>query len=630
MERYWLAVAQDLGARFSSLKSLQNASDRWDVLRALARKNMDYGSTMRLDRAIRREQSQARSGVPQRLLSVKLAILSTSTTSHLAAGLTVAGLGRDLLLEIYEPHYGQARQEITDSNSSLHAFAPSAVLFAEDPYSLFGYHGFGLLDDGKEAARDAVRAQRTLWRRARELWDATILQQVPFNPMPRLMGENEGRLPGSPASLVRAYQDQLRLAAAEEGVDLIDIDYWAARGGLPAWHSVALWNRSKHYVHPSAAAFYGDLVARSLAARRGRSAKCLVLDLDNTLWGGVVGDDGIEGIILGQGSAGGEGYLAFQAYAKQLSKRGVILAVCSKNDDAVARSPFQSHPDMLLRLEDIGCFVANWTDKATNLRHIASELNIGIDLLVFVDDNPFERELVRRELPDVFVPEMTDEPSEYAAIVADSGYFEGVVVTRDDLARSEQYQSNARRRVLKENTADIGSYLATLEMTLKHSAFDKVGMSRIVQLINKTNQFNLTTRRYTDDQVAHFLRDPNAVTRQFRLIDRYGDNGIIAIIIAFHNEAELCLEIDTWLMSCRVLGRQVENATLRVMVEIAKAIGAQSLIGRYVPTDRNGMVRDHYATLGFKPRLGEQSGAEWILQLAEYVPTTTSIKIEEV
>ena len=452
-----------------------------------------------------------------------------------------------------------------------------------------------------------MRAQRTLWRRARELWDATILQQVPFNPMPRLMGENEGRLPGSPASLVRAYQDQLRLAAAEEGVDLIDIDYWAARGGLPAWHSVALWNRSKHYVHPSAAAFYGDLVARSLAARRGRSAKCLVLDLDNTVWGGVIGDDGMEGIILGQGSAGGEGYLAFQAYAKQLSKRGVILAVCSKNDDAVARSPFQSHPDMLLRLEDIGCFVANWTDKATNLRHIASELNIGIDSLVFVDDNPFERELVRRELPDVFVPEMTDEPSEYAAIVADSGYFEGVVVTRDDLARSEQYQSNARRRELKENTADIGSYLATLEMTLKHSAFDKVGMSRIVQLINKTNQFNLTTRRYTDDQVAHFLSDPNAVTRQFRLIDRYGDNGIIAIIIAFYNEAELCLEIDTWLMSCRVLGRQVENATLRVMVEVAKAIGAQSLIGRYIPTDRNGMVSDHYATLGFKPRLGNKA-----------------------
>jgi len=627
MERNWLPKCADVAANLLALDSVEAGPDRWRALKRLANHDHDFASIVRLDRAIRKEQARSDEDSLGGLLPLKLAILSTSTTSHLPPGIRVAALGRGLLLDVYEPDYGQARQEIADPTSNLHGFAPNAVLFANDPYSLFGSEGANL-GDGKGAAQAAVEALRGQWRRVRELWNATVIQQLPFNPAPRIMGENEFRLPGSISSLVSEFQQNLRAAAEEDGVDLIDLDYWTSRRGLDAWHSRPLWDRSKQEVHPTATPLYGDLVARVLAARYGRGAKCLILDLDNTLWGGVIGDDGLEGIVLGQGSAAGEGHLAFQKYAKQLARRGVILAVCSKNDDAVAREAFERHPEMALRLDEIGCFVANWSDKAANIRHVVSQLNIGIDAAVFVDDNPFERELIRRELPDVFVPELSDDPSDYARIVADSGYFECVSVTKDDLARTEQYQSNARRQALLEETTDLDSYLAALDMTLKHGAFDDVGLQRIVQLINKTNQFNLTTRRYSEPEVRQILSEPLAVTRQLRLLDRYGDNGIIGVVIGRLNEASRDLTVETWLMSCRVLGRQVEQATLNVLAEVASAMGARTLTGEFRPTDRNGMVKDHYANLGFAPAGERDGGSLWTLSLDDYKPLETKIKIE--
>ena len=211
---------------------------------------------------------------------------------------------------------------------------------------------------------------------------------------------------------------------------------------------------------------YGDLVGRLLAAKQGRSAKCLVLDLDNTLWGGAVGDAGVEGFVLGQGSALGEAFVAFQSYARELSRRGVILAVCSKNDEASALEPFDRHPDMVIRRSDIACFIANWTDKASNIRAIAQELNIGLDSLVFVDDNPFERNLVRRELPMVAVPEVGDDPSSYVRAIADAGYFESLAVTDEDRERTSQYHGNRARVALRASTTDLGSYLCDLGMQL--------------------------------------------------------------------------------------------------------------------------------------------------------------------
>jgi FkbH-like protein len=314
--------------------------------------------------------------------------------------------------------------------------------------------------------------------------------------------------------------------------------------------------------------------------------------------GGVIGDDGVEGIVLGQGSAAGEAFLAFQAYAKDLAKRGVILAVCSKNDEANAVSAFEQHPEMVLRRSDVACFIANWDDKATNIRTIAQQLDIGLDSLVFVDDNPFERNLVRTALPMVAVPELPDDPALYATCLADAGYFEGLGVTDEDRERTRHYQSNTARAHLKAQAMDQTSYLRQLEMKLVWRRFDKIGLQRIVQLINKTNQFNLTTRRYTEADVLAVMGDPAAFGLQFRLLDRFGDNGMIAVVIGRRvGGADIMLDI--WLMSCRVLGRGVEEAILDVVIAETRHLEGRRLIGVYSPTAKNAMVRDHYPKLGF-------------------------------
>jgi FkbH-like protein len=336
-------------------------------------------------------------------------------------------------------------------------------------------------------------------------------------------------------------------------------------------------------------------------------------------------------LVLGQGSALGEAFAGFQDYARELSRRGVILAVVSKNDEKNALEPFERHPEMVLGRGDIASFVANWSDKPSNLRTVAEELNIGIDALVFVDDNPFERDLVRRELPMVAVPEITDDPTSYAQTLADAGYFEAVAVTDEDRARSGQYQSNREREALKASATDLGSYLRGLEMRLLWRRFDRVGLARTVQLINKTNQFNLTTRRYSEADVLAVMEDKRAFGAQLRLIDRFGDNGIIAIVIGrLQDNADLA--IDTWLMSCRVLGRQVEPTTLNLVAALAQELGAKRLVGEYIPTPKNGMVRDHYAKLGFAACADgpEFDGAtRHVLDLAGFVLRDTFVEVAE-
>jgi FkbH-like protein len=486
----------------------------------------------------------------------------------------------------------------------------------------------------REAEIDAALAEVTgritdCWRLAKQAFGCAVIQQVPLPVHLTILGNNEHRLSGSQATFIEHLSSALRSMADKEGVDLLALDVRAVRDGISAWHDRGLWHRAKQEVSPAAAPMYGELVARILAAQQGRSYKCLVMDLDNTLWGGVIGDDGIKGIILGQGSALGEAYTAFQAYARELARRGIILAVCSKNDEANALEPFESHPDMLLQRRDIACFVANWSDKATNIRAIAKQLNIGLDSLVFVDDNPFERALVRNELPVVAVPEVGDDPTYFAEIVSDAGYFEGLSITREDRERAELYQGNRLREDLRASTTDLSSYLRGLEMQLRWRRFDDLGLSRTLQLINKTNQFNLTTRRYSEQEILGVMKNPRALGLQLRLVDRFGDNGVISVVIGKMVDDEALL-IDTWLMSCRVLGRQVEASTLNVIAQQASKIGAKRLIGEYIPTKKNGMVREHYAKLGFTVLDEQASGtSRAALDLDKFKPLETFITIAE-
>ena len=590
---HWLPELTDFRARLSALRQ---AGDWAEVLR-LAGARLDFTRTNALDAAIRRAFACV-PAVDTTTRTMRLAVLGSSTLAHLHAGIRVAALRRGLWLDTYENEYGQYLQELLDRGSGLHGFTPDAVLFAFDAHHVTA---------GLHAGMDAAQADRVLdeavarieqcWRQAGATFRCVIIQQAVLDVFPALMGGNEQRLPGSRSRMVARLNERLRPLADAAGVDILAVDDWARRAGDAAWHDPALWHRSKQEVAPPAAPMYGDLVARLLAARQGRSSKCLVLDLDNTLWGGVIGDDGLDGIVLGQGSALGEGFTAVQEYARDLSRRGVILAVSSKNDEANAVEAFDKHPEMVLRRSDIASFQANWTDKASNIRAIAQELNIGLDALVFLDDNPFERTLVREELPMVAVPEVPDDPALVPHVLAAAGYFEAVALTAEDRERTAQYQDNRARETLRSSVTDLDGYLRSLEMRLLWRRFDSVGLQRTVQLINKTNQFNLTTRRVTEEQVLAVMGGEHAFGLQLRLLDRFGDNGVIAIVVGRRRADDLV--IDTWLMSCRVLGRKVEQATLDLVASEARRLGCGRLIGEYIPTAKNGMVRDHYAKLGF-------------------------------
>jgi FkbH-like protein len=600
----------------------------WHQFVRLANTRMDFIRTASIDRQLKRSFPEMPPSVATK--PVRLAVLGSSTVSHLLPAIRVAALRRGLWGEAYEPDYGQYLQELSEAGSALFRFSPNVVLFALD-----ARHVLGGIDPAAERAEvearfsDIERHLLRCWRLARDAFRCQVIQQTILPVFPGLLGSNEHRLPGSPRHLVMRLNSRLRELAEEHGIDLLAVDEFAAEDGIRRWHDPVLWHHAKQEISPVAAPFYGESVARLVAAQQGRSAKCLALDLDNTLWGGVIGDDGLDGIVLGQGSALGEAFVDLQAYARNLMKRGVILAVCSKNDPEIARSAFAGHPDMVLKETDISAFVANWDDKATNLRRIAKQLNIGLDSLVFLDDNPFERNLVRRELPEVAVPEVPDDPALIPAVLSAAGYFEGLAVTEEDRERTAQYGANREREVFQAETTDLSAYLAGLRMELVWRHFDNIGLPRIVQLINKTNQFNLTTQRYGPDEVAAVMQDPRAVGLQFRLVDRFGDNGVIAIVIGRMADDEDLL-IDTWLMSCRVLGRGVESATLAVVAAEAKQLGARRMVGIYRPTGKNGIVRDHYARLGFTSlEQSPEDVSRWVMRLTDLADAASFIAVRQ-
>jgi FkbH-like protein len=612
------------------MAAFRNASPKsWDEAVRLAGHNLDFIKTGALDQAV----LAAFPAPPPGLVAppVRLAMLGSATMTHLQPALRVAALRRGLHVTIYENDYGQYLQELHDAGSALHRFKPDTILIALDAWHLTAGVDASMTQAEADATFDSVRERiLAIWKLARGM-GARVLHQTPLPAIPDLIGGNEQRLPGSRAAFIDRLNAALRPMADDAGVSLVALDARAAVDGLHGWHDAALWHRAKQEVSPAAAPIYGELVARLLAAGLGRSAKCLVLDLDNTLWGGVIGDDGMDGLILGQGSALGEAFASVQDYAREQSRRGIILAVCSKNDEANALEPFEKHPEMVLRRTDIACFIANWSDKASNIRDIAKQLNIGLDSLVFLDDNPFERNLVRAELPMVAVPEVPDDPALVPRVLADAGYFEALSITPEDLERGRLYQSNLARETLRASVTDMDSYLRDLQMKLVWSRFDTTGLARTTQLINKTNQFNLTTRRYSEDEVAAVMNDPAAFGLQLRLLDRFGDNGIIGIVIGRRvADDATSVIIDTWLMSCRVLGRGVEAATLALVVSAAQTLGATRLIGEYLPTKKNGMVREHFPKLGFSALSEEPNGAtRWVLDVKSFAVPKSFIDIVE-
>ena len=618
----WLLPAPaDFRAR---LKALQTPTEA--ELRSLSAHALDIGQLGRLSKLVASEYEVLRTTTG--FSALKLGLVSSHTTDYILDALPATALRHGVLLSCATTPYGQVVQSVMDAASPL-AGQVDVVLFALDPHML-GLAATRLSgDEGAQAVDSAIAMMKSLCEGARNVIGAACaLTTLPPSADP-LFGDLDARTPGTPRWMVDRYNERLTAEVLGPGDLLIDVAALASSVGLVNWHDARVWHSGKLPFALDFTPLYADHVCRALGAFRGKARKCLVLDLDNTLWGGVIGDDGLDGIKIGQGSAAGEAHAAIQSYALSLRERGVILAVCSKNDEANARQPFREHPEVILKEEHFAVFVANWNDKAGNLRTIAATLNIGLDALVFLDDNPAERAIVRQTLPEVAVPEVGDDPATYVGAVARAGWFEAIAFSDDDRKRAEYYSNNSARLSAQQSITNMEDYLRSLDMVAAIGPFDEVSRSRISQLVNKSNQFNLTTRRYNEAEIGAFQADPTKFTVQARLADRFGDNGMISVII--FDIAPEVWNCDTWLMSCRVLGRRMEEAVLAFVAKAAAAAGARALRGTYLPTKKNSLVEKHFEKLGFTlVQTLEGGGTVWELDLKTYVAPELPIRVEPI
>ena len=603
-------------------KALASDSTPGAGFRALANHALDENQLGRLGRAIINAAKAGRDLKP--LQPFRLGIIGNGTLDLLVPQLVASAARHGFALDCIRADYGQIVQEAFDPNSHINAAKPDAVLLALDHRGLPLHFAVGDAAAERADIEGAVAHLDALRQSIRRHSGAISIVQTLPPPPEGLFGSFDRRVPGTKRRVIEGLNRAIAESIGGTEDLLLDVASLAETVGLGLWHSPALWNLAKLGCDNSCVPIYADHVARLIGALRGRSRKCLILDLDNTLWGGVIGDDGLEGIKIAQGDATGEAHLAVQEMALALRSRGVVLAVSSKNTDEVARAPFQKHPEMLLKEDHFAVFQANWNDKATNIKAIAEELSLGLDAMVFLDDNPVERDFVRKTLPQVAVPELPEDPALYARTLAAAGYFESIAFSDEDRTRAEMYQMNARRVALQKTAGDLDSYLASLEMEITFAPFDRTGRARISQLINKSNQFNLTTRRYSEADVAAAEDDPRVFTLQVRLVDTFGDNGMISVIVCRPADAALAgpraWEIDTWLMSCRVLGRKVEQMVLREILMEAREAGIETVIGVYRPSEKNAMVRDHYEKLGFARRDERRDGTTlWTMPAATVI-----------
>jgi FkbH-like protein len=561
------------------------------------------------------------------LLPTKLAILGGSTTVEVRNALEVFLLAQGIDPTFYESGYNRYYEDILSSNPELWEFKPDIVLIHTTWQNVSRVPPLMESAAGvEECFRSEMARFEEMWERLRDSLGAIVIQNNFDLPRLRTIGNLEASESfGKVNFLLKLNAAFAEYARTHSRFLINDILYLSAEIGLPLWHDRRYWYKFHMALSPLACIAVARNVAGIVQSLYGKSKKCLILDLDNTLWGGVIGDDGVENLILGSDNPIGEAYVDFQHYLKALKERGIILAVCSKNDNHNALEGF-SHPDSVLKVEDFSAFKANWNPKPENIREIATELNIGLDSMVFVDDNPAERDLVSEELPEVAVPEVGADVSNFADIIERERYFELQTLVQDDLNRSSYYKANSERDVYQGSFSNYGEFLDSLSMTAEIAPFCSVYLERITQLVNKTNQFNLTTRRYTSAEVEAISNDPSFITLYGRLADKFGDNGLVSVLIG--RIVKQAVEVELWLMSCRVLKREMEYAMFDALIEQCQRLGIGRISGTYVPSKKNGMVAGHYQGLGFTRTPGNDDSRQvWQYDVPEnYTARTRYIR----
>jgi FkbH-like protein len=609
-----------------------------EVLKAL-RHPIVVADVLRKRKAMKRELLKQTNLIPTRI-----AILGGSTTTEVKSMLELFLLAQGIEPTLYESGYNRYSEEVAFENPDLWNFKPNIVLIHTTWHNISDFPE--LLEAEGEVEQRVHREMarfESLWEKIHTELGALIIQNNFDLPCLRPLGNLEASESfGRVNFVLRLNAELAKYARAHSRFLINDILYLSTQVGHAAWFRNSYWYNFHMAVSPTATVALAHNVAAMVKSVYGKSKKCLVLDLDNTLWGGVVGDDGVQNLMLGKDHAVGEAFLDFQRYVKNLQRRGVLLAVCSKNDAENAKEGF-SHPDSILKLEDFSAFKANWNPKPENIRAIAAELNIGLDSIVFVDDNPAERDFVAEQLPEVAVPNLGADVSSFAEALEHERYFEVDKVVQDDLSRAAYYSSNAERSAGQAKFSNYGEFLESLDMTAEIGPFVPVYLERITQLINKTNQFNLTTRRYTTAEVVAIADDPGFLTLYGRLADKFGDNGLVSVLIG--QILDDAVQVDLWLMSCRVLKREMEVAMFDALVEQCQARGICKIVGVYIPSKKNSMVAEFYGTLGFSPA-GEASHGrqlwrydvaatcspktQYIRRTAESLLVTTSVASESV
>jgi FkbH-like protein len=524
----------------------------------------------------------------------RVAVIGSSTTGIVVQVLRALCFRDGVNAVFYEGPYGACRQEILDRESGLYRFQPSMA------FLLTNWRDLQLPPyvEDEAAVVDAVVAEHTAaWQTLNEIAGCHVVQHGFDLPAEESHDELAAR-PGGRTRVIRLMNLAL-LAHAPRYVSVLDAEAVQAEIGRSQWHSATLWYTARQHPAPDAVPALAELQMAHARAVLGLAKKVVVCDLDNTLWGGVIGEDGLSGITLGPGAPAGEAYVALQEYLLELKRRGVLLAVCSKNNPDDARLPFAEHPHSRLRLNDFAAFFANWSDKVQNLRDMAAQLALGLDSFVFLDDNPVERAWVRSQLPDVAVVELGATAFGYVRDLDRGRYFQAVGLSDEDRRRSEMYRQSEARESLRTAYGSLDEFLSQLEMRASTVSVTTANIGRVAQLVNKTNQFNLTTRRHTESQIARLAADPKGWAGAFHLADRFGDYGLVGVLLCIPATQNVW-EVDTWLLSCRVLGRRMEHVMFDQLCEAARGAGITSIVGVYRPTPKNTQVADLFTRLGFR------------------------------
>lgn len=576
----------------------------------------DAGYLLKKSKRIKRTllEQTAADGTPVTFLKKRIAVLGGSTTHDIIRMLELFLLNYGIEPEFYESEYAQYWQDAMFDNEELVQFHPDLIYIHTTGRNITFFPD---MEDSLQGIEDKLEAQmnhfRAMWEKLENTYHCPVIQNNFEFPFYRILGNRDGYDPhGKTAFIQRLNMEFARYAAQHEHFYIYDIQYESAAFGLDRWTDPSYWHMYKYAMSMQAIPDFAFHLSHIIKAVFGKNKKAFVLDLDNTLWGGIVGDDGPENLEIGQETSMGQVYQEFQGYLKEHKKIGVLLNVDSKNEEENALAGLK-HPEGILKPEDFIVIKANWLPKSQNLTEIASELNIGRDALVFVDDNPAEREIIRQHVPETAVPEMTDgdqvNPDQFIRILDKNAYFEVVTLSEDDKHRNEMYKANAMRKEQEESFGNYSDFLKSLEMEAVIRGFEPVYYSRIAQLTNKSNQFNLTTKRMTQAEVEQMAQDPGYITLYGKLKDKFGDNGVVSLVIGKKNGDTL--ELILWLMSCRVLKRDMEQAMLDTLVWRSRESGIRKLHGYYYKTAKNAMVKDFYGTMGFQ-KLSEKDGdSEW-------------------